>query len=42
MGGDPIPGPHDWMVEWFEKWKNRPPRVKAPKKHHQPNYHGGS
>ena len=21
MGGDPIPGPLDPLVEWFEEWK---------------------
>lgn len=23
MGGDPIPGPHELLVEWFEEWKAR-------------------
>jgi len=48
MGGDPIPGPLDPLVEWFEEWKATLPRVKAaPRrryvstKPHQPNYlHG--
>lgn len=22
MGGDPIPGPHTPLVEWFQKWKH--------------------
>lgn len=28
MGGDPIPGPHDFLVEWFEAWKATLTRVK--------------
>ena len=37
--GDPIPGPHDWMVEWFEAWKNYYRRFlrAVSTKHHQPN-----
>jgi len=23
MGGDPVPGPLDPLVEWFEAWKAR-------------------
>ena len=28
MGGDPIPGPFDPLVKWFEEWKATLPRVK--------------
>ena len=28
MGGDPIPGPLDALVKWFEEWKATLPRVK--------------
>lgn len=45
MGSDPIPGPLDPFVRWFETWKATLPRVKAaprcsllPTKHHQPNW----
>ena len=41
MGGDPIPGPMDWMVAWFEAWKNRPRPKVTPRHHHQPNHQGG-
>ena len=27
MGGDPIPGPHVPLVEWFEEWKKGLPKV---------------
>ena len=29
MGGDPIPGPLNPLVKWFEAWKATLPRVKA-------------
>jgi len=35
MGGDPIPGPLDPLVKWFEEWKATLPKVKtAPRRPH--------